>query len=118
LCRNSSFVIGSSFVIRFSLPDGPLEAQSAARRLAVVWLGGCETAGSMLAGGGMKTGQVIGATDRWGGEPAERPVTFGEVFATLYHNLGIDAGKATITDLAGRPQYLVEAGSAPMKELV
>jgi len=44
----------------------------------------------LLAGGGMKTGQVIGATDRLGGEPNERPVTFGEVFATLYHSPGID----------------------------
>ena len=37
-----------------------------------------------------RTGQVIGATDRLGGEPTERPVHFGEVFATLYHWLGID----------------------------
>ena len=66
----------------------------------------------------MKTGQVIGATDRWGGEPTERPVLFAEVFATLYHNLGIDVSKTTITDLAGRPQYLVDAGCQPMKELV
>ena len=44
----------------------------------------------VLAGGGFKTGQVIGATDRLGGEPTERPVHFGEVFATLYHWLGID----------------------------
>src|SRR5207247_8717726 len=73
---------------------------------------------ALLAGGGMKTGQVIGATDRWGGEPSERPVTFGEVFATLYHNLGIDVSKTTITDLAGRPQYLVDAGCQPMKELI
>lgn len=73
---------------------------------------------ALLAGGGMKTGQVIGATDRLGGEPVERPVQFGEVFATLYHNLGIDVSKTTITDLTGRPQYLVENGCQPMKELV
>jgi uncharacterized protein (DUF1501 family) len=73
---------------------------------------------ALLACGGMKTGQVIGATDRLGGEPVERPVLFGEVFATLYHNLGIDVNKATITDLAGRPQYLVEGGCQPMKELI
>lgn len=71
----------------------------------------------LLAGGGMKTGQVIGATDRLGGEATERPVTFGEVFATLYHNLGIDVSKVTIPDLSGRPQYLVD-GYQPMKELV
>ncbi|MEO8427634.1 MAG: DUF1501 domain-containing protein [Verrucomicrobiota bacterium] len=73
---------------------------------------------ALLACGGMKTGQVIGATDRLGGEPAERPVLFGEVFATLYHNLGIDVNRVTITDLSGRPQYLVEGGCQPMKELI
>jgi uncharacterized protein (DUF1501 family) len=72
----------------------------------------------LLFGGGMKTGQVIGATDRLGGEATERPVRFGDVFATLYHNLGIDVSKVTIPDLAGRPQYLVEAGCEPMRELV
>lgn len=73
---------------------------------------------ALLACGGMKTGQVIGATDRLGGEPNERPVLFGEVFATLYHNLGIDVNRVTINDLAGRPQYLVDGGCQPMKELV
>ena len=73
---------------------------------------------ALLAGGGMKTGQVIGATDRLGGEPNERPVTFGEVFATLYHNLGIDVNKATVPDLSGRPKYLVPDGAQPMRELV
>lgn len=66
----------------------------------------------------MKTGQVIGATDRLGGEAVERPVRFGEVFATLYHNLGIDVSQTTINDLSGRPQYLVEAGCQPMRELI
>ena len=72
---------------------------------------------ALLAGGGMKTGQAIGATDRLGGEATERPVDFQEVFATLYHNMGIDANKTTITDLSGRPRYLVDSYS-PMRELV
>jgi hypothetical protein len=72
---------------------------------------------AVLAGGGMKTGQAIGATDRLGGEATERPVDFQEVFATLYHNLGIDASKTTITDLSGRPRYLVE-NFAPIRELI
>jgi uncharacterized protein (DUF1501 family) len=72
---------------------------------------------ALLAGGGMRTGQVIGSTDRLGGEPKERPVQFGEVFATLYHNLGIDVSRTTIPDLTGRPQYLVD-GFSPMRELV
>jgi len=73
---------------------------------------------AMLSGGGMNTGQVIGATDRLGGEAVERPVQFGEVFATLYHNLGIDVNKVTIPDFAGRPQFLVDGGIQPMKELI
>ena len=72
----------------------------------------------LVFGGGMKGGQVIGATDRLGGEATERPVAFGEVFATLYHNLGIDVNKVTVPDLSGRPQFLVENGLQPMRELV
>lgn len=72
---------------------------------------------ALMAGGGMRTGQVIGSTDRLGGEAADRPVHFQEVFATLYHNMGIDVNKATVTDLSGRPHFLVD-GHQPMKELV
>jgi hypothetical protein len=73
---------------------------------------------ALLAGGGMKHGQVIGATDKLGGEATERPVRFGEVFATLYNRLGIDVNKVTLNDHAGRPQYLVPDGLQPMTELV
>lgn len=72
---------------------------------------------ALLAGGGMRLGQVIGSTDRLGGEAVERPVQFGEVFATLYHNLGLDVSKPMLTDLTGRPQFLVD-GHLPMRELV
>jgi hypothetical protein len=40
------------------------------------------------------------------------------VFATLYHNLGIDTKSTTITDLHGRPQYLVDGNVRPIRELV
>ena len=73
---------------------------------------------ALLAGGSMKHGQVIGATDRLGGEAASRPVMFGELFATLYHSLGIDVNKVTVPDLTGRPQFLVENGLQPLRELV
>jgi uncharacterized protein (DUF1501 family) len=73
---------------------------------------------ALLAGGGMKTGQIIGATDRIAGEAVSRRVTHGELHATLYHNLGIDVEQATITDLTGRPQYLVEDQAQPLKEVV
>ncbi len=65
----------------------------------------------------MRTGQVIGATNRLAEYPTERPVTFGEVFATLYHNLGIDVNTTTLGDLSGRPQYLVDHVQ-PMAELI
>jgi hypothetical protein len=71
---------------------------------------------AILAGGGMKTGQAIGATNRLGEYAANRPVTFSEVLATLYHNLGIDPSTATIVDPTGRPQHVIEA--APLRELV
>ncbi|OWK44347.1 DUF1501 domain-containing protein [Fimbriiglobus ruber] len=72
---------------------------------------------AVMAGGGMRTGQVIGATDRIAGEAVARPVTFGEIYATLYRNLGIDANRATVNDLEGRPQHLVEDNSVPLKEV-
>jgi hypothetical protein len=73
---------------------------------------------ALLFGGGMKTGQVIGATDRIAGEAKSRPVTHAELHATLYHNLGIDVNQATIPDLTGRPQYLVEEQAQPLREVV
>jgi hypothetical protein len=72
---------------------------------------------ALLAGGGMKTGQVIGATDRLGGEPIRRPVHFGEVLATLYHQLGLDPNQVKLNDLTGRPHYLVD-GYPAMPELI
>ncbi len=72
---------------------------------------------AMLAGGGMRTGQVIGETNRHAEEPVARPVHFQEVFATLYHNLGIDLATTTIPDLNGRPQYLADV-QQPIPELV
>ena len=44
----------------------------------------------LLAGGGMKTGQVIGSTDKLGGSAVANPVHYLDVLATVYHNLGID----------------------------
>jgi hypothetical protein len=71
----------------------------------------------LLAGGGLRTGQIIGQTDRLGGQITERPVHFGEVLATLYHQLGINPNETTVRDLAGRPQYLVDRHE-PMPELI
>lgn len=73
---------------------------------------------ALLACGGMKTGQVIGATNRLGEYAISRPTTHQEVFATLYTKLGLDLGKVTIQDMNGRPQFLVEDDTAPIKELL
>ena len=65
---------------------------------------------ALLAGGGMKTGQVIGETNRLAEYADKRPVTFQEVFATLYHNIGIDLSEARVFDPNGRPQYPGRSG--------
>lgn len=62
----------------------------------------------VLAGGGLKTGQVIGATSRNGERAVERPVHLQQVFATVYHQLGIDPDTTQLIDPNGRPQYLVD----------
>jgi len=73
----------------------------------------------LMAGGGIRTGQVIGETDRLGEGPISRPVHFQEVFATLYRNLGIDINRVTVDDLNGRPRYLVDHSLyQPLPELI
>jgi hypothetical protein len=64
----------------------------------------------------MRGGQVVGATDRLGGTVASRAVTYQEVFATLYRNLGIDPAHTTLADLSGRPHHLLD-GAGPIREL-
>ena len=71
----------------------------------------------LLAGGGMRTGQVIGSTNRLGEVPQDRPIHYQDVFATLYRQVGIDVSHATIADHSGRPQYLVDRRE-PIAELV
>lgn len=73
---------------------------------------------AMLAGGGMKTGQVIGSTNKNAEHAVDRPVKFQEVFATLYKNVGIDSGKVRFFDKTGTPQYMVEPGIEPIHEIV
>ena len=70
-----------------------------------------------LAGGGLRTGQAIGSTTAYAEEAKDRPVHLQEVFATLYHNLGIDVERTQLIDPAGRPQYLLELRK-PISELV
>jgi hypothetical protein len=69
-----------------------------------------------LAGGGLKTGQVIGATDARAERVVARPVRVPNVLATIYRVLGIDPAM-TFTDYNGRPQYVLE-DREPVHELL
>ena len=71
----------------------------------------------LLAGGGMRTGQVIGSTNKFAEVPDERPVHYRDVFATLYHNLGIDIAATAVPDQTGRPNYILP-DHEPIRELV
>ena len=70
---------------------------------------------AVLAGGGIRTGQVIGSTTADGGEPADRPLLPGDLLASIYRVLGIDH-EQTLPDLQNRPVRLVDAGE-PIREL-
>ena len=72
---------------------------------------------ALVAGGGMKTGQVIGSTNKHAEHPVDRPIQFQEIFATLYAKAGLDLNTRQF-DLRGRPQYLLEPGTEPIRELV
>jgi len=72
----------------------------------------------LLAGGGMRTGQVIGRTNAFGQHPDDRPVKFQEVFATLYHKLGLDVHQVRVFDKAGTPRYAVDTDIEPIRELI
>jgi hypothetical protein len=69
-----------------------------------------------LAGGGMRHGQVIGSTERDGGQIKERAVTPGDLAATIYHHMGVPLD-GTYLDSRGRPRYFVEHGE-PIRELL
>lgn len=69
-----------------------------------------------MAGGGFRHGQVIGASSRDGGEIAERPVSPGDLAATIYHHLGVPLN-STYPDHQGRPVFILEEG-APIQELI
>jgi hypothetical protein len=69
-----------------------------------------------VAGGGLRHGQVIGATEKDGGAIKDRPVTPGDLAATIYHHMGVPLD-ATYSDTLGRPRYIVENGQ-PIRELL
>jgi uncharacterized protein (DUF1501 family) len=71
---------------------------------------------AMLACGGWRTGQLIGATDKDAAYAKDRPVHVQEVFASLYQHLGIGP-ETSVPDKTGRPMYLLDRFQ-PLPELV
>jgi len=71
---------------------------------------------ALISGGGLRMGQVIGATTAKAEYPVERPLTPQDLLATVYRHLGIDY-RATLNDLTGRPQHILSSGE-PIRELV
>lgn len=70
----------------------------------------------LMAGGGLAGGAILGQTDRIAGEAIDRPVSYADVVATLYHQLGIDP-QTIIHDRTGRPHVLMDQGEV-ISELV
>jgi hypothetical protein len=62
---------------------------------------------TVLAGGGVKGGQVIGKSNAEGGLPADDPVHVSDFFASMYHALGYTSASA-VTDVTGRPHHFVQ----------
>jgi len=71
---------------------------------------------AMLAGGGLKMGQVIGATNRKAEQPVERPLRPEDVIRTIYHVLGVDP-LHEFPNESGRPMAVMNQGR-PIAELI
>lgn len=70
----------------------------------------------LFAGGGIKPGQVIGATDKHGTAPTSDPVSVEDILHTIFHLMGIDCDKSYLTPL-GRPVPIVNGGRI-IKDLI
>ena len=71
---------------------------------------------ALLAGGGMKVGQVIGSTDSVAGAAKDEPVPYPDVIATIYQNLGLDP-HAMVSDIGGRPMPILPSTVQPVAKL-
>ena len=70
----------------------------------------------LLAGGGIRGGQLVGASDAIGAYPKERPVSPADIHATVYAALGYDAHNIHFTASDGRPMPVCEG--TPLSELL
>lgn len=73
--------------------------------------------GALLAGGGMRTGQVIGSTDALADSAKDRPIPYQDVLATLYQCLGIDPHQL-VKDIADRPVPILPGSAQTIRELL
>jgi hypothetical protein len=71
----------------------------------------------LVAGGGMKTGQVVGSTNSRGEHPKDRPLTPNDLWATMFQHLGIDYENTSFLDPSGRPLPILPSGE-PIRELL
>jgi len=72
---------------------------------------------SVLFGGGIKAGQIVGRTDKEGAEVIERPISGLDFLATVCKILGIDPNKENATPI-GRPIRIVDKGAKPIAEVL
>jgi uncharacterized protein (DUF1501 family) len=71
---------------------------------------------ALLFGAGVKEGFVLGASDKIGAYPTDRPTSPGDIVATMYHLLGIDS-QMMLPDLTGRPIHIAHGGT-PIAEIL
>ncbi len=69
---------------------------------------------ALVAGGGVRGGQVVGASDSHGAAPAERPIAPAELTATIYHTFGLDLDVPLVAD--GRGEIPI-VDAKPIEEL-
>jgi hypothetical protein len=70
----------------------------------------------LMGGGPIKGGRVVGESDAHGAVPRARPVTPGEVAATLFRGLGLEPHRE-LPGPQNRPLPLVDYGVRPIREL-
>jgi uncharacterized protein (DUF1501 family) len=63
----------------------------------------------LMGGGGIRGGQIVGSTNRLGEAPKDRPLTAGDLHATIYHVLGIDPAISFLNH-SGRPVPAIDSG--------
>jgi hypothetical protein len=71
---------------------------------------------ALIAGGGFRTGQMVGSSNARGERPQDRPCTVPQVLATIYQAIGLDPAQQFV-DNAGRPRYILD-DRTPIRELL